>query len=64
MIEGESLLGLDASVRAARGIGSPQGRQIFPLLTVEENLSVALEAALIKERSHPPYTKLFPYFTT
>lgn len=35
----------DAHERAAMGIGYvPQGRQIFPLLTVEENLSVALEA--------------------
>ncbi len=54
MIEGSQLLGLDASVRAARGIGYvPQGRQIFPLLTVEENLSVALEAAPPDQREIP-----------
>jgi len=42
---GENLTYSDASIRALRGIGYvPQGRQIFPLLSVEENLSVALEA--------------------
>jgi urea transport system ATP-binding protein len=40
--------------RAARGIGYvPQGRQIFPLLSVEENLSVGLEAANSGERIIP-----------
>ena len=54
MIEGSQFLGLEASERAARGIGYvPQGRQIFPLLTVEENLSVALEAAPPDQREIP-----------
>lgn len=54
MIDGREALGLDASVRAAEGIGYvPQGRQIFPLLTVEENLSVALEAAPPEQREIP-----------
>ena len=45
-IEGRNAASQDASTRAVRGIGYvPQGRQIFPLLTVEENLSVALAAA-------------------
>ncbi len=38
-----------ANERAAAGIGYvPQGRQIFPRLTVEENLKVGLEAAVVK----------------
>ena len=53
-IGGTEFLGLDASDRAVRGIGYvPQGRQIFPLLTVEENLSVALEAAPPDQRQIP-----------
>jgi len=54
LIGGTEFLGLDASDRAVRGIGYvPQGRQIFPLLTVEENLSVALEAAPPDQRQIP-----------
>ena len=54
MIGGKEFLGLDASDRASRGIGYvPQGRQIFPLLTVEENLSVALEATSPDQRQIP-----------
>ena len=54
LIGGQEVLGLEASVRATQGIGYvPQGRQIFPLLTVEENLSIALEAAPIDEREIP-----------
>ena len=52
-----------ASERATAGIGYvPQGRQIFPRLTVEENLKVGLEAANVKGRATVPdevYT-LFP----
>jgi urea transport system ATP-binding protein len=45
---------MEAYERAARGIGYvPQGRQIFPLLSVEENLSVGLEAANSGERIIP-----------
>lgn len=43
---GEDMNPFDACDRASSGIGYvPQGRQIFPLLTVEENLAVALAAA-------------------
>ena len=53
-IEGKDATRLEAHQRACNGIGYvPQGRQIFPLLTVEENLSVALEAAGITEKSIP-----------
>ncbi len=41
----DSLMSLPASRRARRGIGYvPQGRMIFPKLTVEENLRVGLQA--------------------
>jgi urea transport system ATP-binding protein len=37
--QGEDIAGLPAYVRARRGLGYvPQGREIFPLLTVRENL--------------------------
>ena len=43
---GEDVSGLEAHQRARAGIGFvPQGRQIFPHLTVEENLSAGLAAA-------------------
>ncbi|PCK07714.1 MAG: urea ABC transporter ATP-binding subunit UrtE [Alteromonadaceae bacterium] len=41
--DNKSLQGISTEVRARKGIGYvPQGRDIFPLLTVEENLRVAL----------------------
>lgn len=44
-IEEEDLTRLPAHRRAGLGIGYvPQGREIFPLLTVEENLKVGLSA--------------------
>ena len=47
---------MEAHQRVARGIGYvPQGRQIFPLLTVEENLSVALEAVQSGTRIIPDH---------
>ena len=53
-IGGYNSTNLEAHERACRGIGYvPQGRQIFPLLTVEENLSVAMEAAAIDQKSIP-----------
>lgn len=42
-LEGKSLLGLSMDTRARAGIGYvPQGRDIFPHLTIEENLHVGL----------------------
>lgn len=42
-LEGTDLLPLPVERRAARGIGYvPQGRQIFPLLTVRENMELSL----------------------
>ena len=60
--QGQSLAGVDAEKRANLGIGYvPQGRQIFPLLTVEENLLIGLPARRDKLRSIPPFIfELFP----
>ena len=44
--QGQNLLPVSAEKRANLGIGYvPQGRQIFPLLTVEENLLIGLPAS-------------------
>jgi urea transport system ATP-binding protein len=43
--EGEDLMGLPAYERTRRGVASvPQGRDIFPLLTVQENLETGYAA--------------------
>lgn len=58
----QSLTKASAEQRASMGIGYvPQGRQIFPLLTVEENLAIGLRARQDGQRSIPEiiYT-LFP----
>lgn len=45
-LAGESIAKLPAYSRAKAGIGYvPQGREIFPQLTVEENLLIGLEAS-------------------
>ena len=57
-----SIAKVSAEKRAYLGIGYvPQGRQIFPLLTVEENLAIGLRARTDGQRSIPDliYT-LFP----
>jgi urea transport system ATP-binding protein len=53
---------LPAEARAGLGIGYvPQGRQIFPLLTVEENLQVGLSARRDGKRRIPELIfELFP----
>lgn len=58
----ERLEKLSAEARAPLGIGYvPQGRQIFPLLTVEENLRIGLPARKEKTRQIPPFIfELFP----
>ena len=59
---GRDLLALPAERRAQLGIGYvPQGRLIFPLLTVEENLAVGLGALPRSERHVPrDIYELFP----
>lgn len=58
----EDLLAQSAERRASLGIGYvPQGRQIFPLLTVEENLQIGLPARRDKVRKIPDFIfELFP----
>ena len=60
--QGQDLRGINAEKRANLGIGYvPQGRQIFPLLTVEENLLIGLPARRDKVRRIPPFIfELFP----
>ena len=59
---GVDLLGMPAERRAQLGMGYvPQGRMIFPLLTVEENLAVGLGALPRSERVIPREVyELFP----
>jgi len=56
------LVGVDASVRASVGIGYvPQGRDIFPELTVEENLRIGVYARSDGSREIPELVfRLFP----
>src|SRR5438094_6717186 len=52
--DGTDISGLKPYQRARRGIGFvPQGREIFPLLTVEENLKTGFAPLKREERSIP-----------
>jgi urea transport system ATP-binding protein len=59
---GRDIAKLPAERRAELGIGYvPQGRQIFPLLTVQENLEIGLPARADGKRDIPAYIfDLFP----
>jgi urea transport system ATP-binding protein len=59
---GESLTGLAPHQRARRGLGVvPQGREIFPLLTVRENLETGFAPLPRKDRTIPDEVfELFP----
>ncbi|CAN5292756.1 urea ABC transporter ATP-binding subunit UrtE [soil metagenome] len=61
-LEGQNLGSLKAFERARRGIAYvPQGREIFPLLTVRENLETGYAQLPRSERSIPPEVfELFP----
>jgi urea transport system ATP-binding protein len=61
-LAGEELTGLPAPLRVRRGIGYvPQGREIFPQLTVQENLEVGLTARRDRLRRVPEHVfELFP----
>jgi urea transport system ATP-binding protein len=65
-LDGEELLGRPADARARLGIGYvPQGREIFPQLTVEENLQVGLAARRDRARKVPAQVfELFPVLRT
>ena len=60
--EGVDLTRLSAEKRAPTGIGYvPQGRQIFPLLTVEENLQIGLPIRKDRSKQIPDFIyELFP----
>ena len=59
--QGTALLSFDAEERGHLGIGYvPQGRQIFPLLTVEENLLIGLPARRDAVRHIPEF--IYEYF--
>ncbi len=60
--QGVDLVGLAAEKRAGLGIGYvPQGRQIFPMLTVEENLLIGLPARADGKKKIPGLVfELFP----
>jgi urea transport system ATP-binding protein len=62
VLEGVDLTKARAEERAARGIGYvPQGRMIFPLLTVEENLRTGLGVSRPKRHRVPDLIyELFP----
>ena len=62
MFQGKDLTKLSAERRAPEGIGYvPQGRQIFPLLTVEENLQIGLPIRKDKSKQIPNFIyELFP----
>lgn len=59
--EGQDVAGLSAASRARAGIGYvPQGREIFPFLTVRENLETALAAAPRGAKVPDDLFELFP----
>ena len=62
VFDGTALSGLPAEARARLGIGYvPQGREIFPQLTVEENLRIGLGVRRDGPRTIPPRIfELFP----
>ena len=60
--KGNDIVKVNAEKRASLGIGYvPQGRQIFPLLTVKENLQIGLGARADKSKVIPEFIyELFP----
>ncbi len=61
-LDGQNITRLATEKRAPLGIGYvPQGRQIFPLLTVEENLRIGLPARKDRSKNIPGFIyELFP----
>ena len=60
-LDGKDLLPLPVELRAALGVGYvPQGRQIFPLLTVRENMELSLPMRKDKARTIPAF--IFDFF--
>jgi urea transport system ATP-binding protein len=61
-LDGEALGGEAPYRRARRGIGFvPQGREVFPLLSVKENLQTGFAPLKSRDRTIPPHVfELFP----
>src|SRR6476646_10483846 len=66
LLDGTNITGLSTVSRARSGIGFvPQGREIFPLLTVEENLETGFAPLAREERSVPnDVFSLFPVLSS
>jgi len=62
LLKDKDITGLPVERRAGLGIGYvPQGRQIFPLLTVKENLEIGLACGRQKQKKVPEHIfELFP----
>ena len=59
-VDGESLVGADSYQRVAKGLAYvPQGRMIFPSMTVQENIETGLEKSKTREIPDDIYA-LFP----
>ena len=60
LVDGESLVGDDSYQRVAKGLAYvPQGRMIFPNMTVKENIETGLEKSKTREIPEDIYA-LFP----
>lgn len=63
--QGKDLLHMSQTARPSQGIGYvPQGRQIFPFLTVEENLKIGLATRnnRLHEKSHKVPNQIYELF--
>lgn len=64
-LAGQEIIDKPTYVRARQGIGYvPQGRDIFPQMTVQENLELGLEAAGGKKEIPDEVYELFPVLKT
>lgn len=62
-LNGEEILGMSASKITGRGIvQSPEGRQIFPELTVEENLKIGAFTIKDRKQIESNYERVYRYF--
>jgi branched-chain amino acid transport system ATP-binding protein len=62
LLEGQDLGGLSPAKRARMGLGHvPEGRQLFPLMTVEENLRLGA-AFLAPGREREGYERVYGLF--
>lgn len=65
LLDGKEIIGKKTYERAARGIGYvPQGREIFPQLTVAENLELGLQVSGGKGEIGEEIFELFPIIKT